>query len=301
MKRILVTGSNGLLGQNLVKFLVEQKFDVFAISRGKNRLSNEEGYSYTDIDLEEFEKARSFIRNIQPQVIIHTAAMTNVDRCEVEKEACYNANVEVVKNLVECCEMLNIHLIHLSTDFIFDGKKGYYKESDQANPVNYYGWSKLRSEELILESNIKHTILRTILVYGLTEEFKSNIIFWVKNNLEAKKDISVVTDQYRMPTHVDDLVFACHQAIIGKVFGVYHISSNELLSIFEVANLVAETFNLDKKYIHPVQSAELNLPAKRPEKTGFDLSLSIKELKFKPQSFRKGLQLFKNQFESKQA
>ncbi len=301
MKRILVTGSNGLLGQNLVKFLVEQKFDVFAISRGKNRLSNEEGYSYTDIDLEEFEKARSFIRNIQPQVIIHTAAMTNVDRCEVEKEACYNANVEVVKNLVECCEMLNIHLIHLSTDFIFDGKKGYYKESDQANPVNYYGWSKLRSEELILESNIKHTILRTILVYGLTEEFKSNIIFWVKNNLEAKKDISVVTDQYRMPTHVDDLVFACHQAIIGKVFGVYHISSNELLSIFEVANLVAETFNLDKKYIHPVQSAELNFPAKRPEKTGFDLSLSIKELKFEPQSFRKGLQLFKNQFESKQA
>jgi dTDP-4-dehydrorhamnose reductase len=249
--------------------------------------------------LEEFDKTKSFICDVKPQVIIHTAAMTNVDLCEIENEACYNANVEVVKNLVRCCELLNIHLIHLSTDFIFDGKKGYYKESDQANPVNYYGWSKLRSEELILGSNIKHTILRTILVYGLTEEFKSNIIFWVKNNLEVKKDISVVTDQFRMPTHVDDLVFACHQAIIREVFGVYHISSNELMSIFEVANLVAEIFNLDKKYIHPVLSKELNLPAKRPEKTGFDLSLSIRELKFKPQSFVKGLQLFKNQIESK--
>lgn len=299
MKRILITGSNGLLGQNLVKFLVEQKFEVFAISRGENRLRNEKGYSYSDINLEAFEKTRSFIREVKPQVIIHTAAMTNVDRCELEKEACYIANVEVVKNLVECCEMLDIHLIHLSTDFIFDGIKGYYKESDQANPVNYYGWSKLKSEELIFESNIKHTILRTILVYGLTEEFKSNILFWVKNNLEVKKDISVVTDQYRMPTHVDDLVFACHQAIIGEVFGVFHISSDELLSIFEVANLVAEAFDLDKKYIHPVQSAELNFPARRPEKTGFDLSLSIKELKFKPESFRKGLQLFKNQLESK--
>ncbi|MGB5243568.1 MAG: SDR family oxidoreductase [Lutimonas sp.] len=299
MKRILVTGSNGLLGQNLVKFLVEHKFEVFAISRGENRLSNEKGYSYSDINLEEFEKTRSFICDVEPHVIIHTAAMTNVDRCELEKEACYYANVEVVKNIVDCCETLDIQLIHLSTDFIFDGKKGYYKESDQANPVNYYGWSKLRSEELILESNIKYTILRTILVYGLTEEFKSNIIFWVKNNLGAKRDISVVTDQYRMPTHVDDLVFACHQAIIGEVFGVYHISSSELLSIFEVAKMVAEVFNLDKKYIHPVQSVELNLPAKRPEKTGFDLSLSIKELKFKPQSFRKGLQLFKNQIESK--
>lgn len=299
MKRILVTGSNGLLGQNLVKFLVGQKFDLFAISRGENRLSYEEGYSYSDINLEEYEKVKLFIRDIKPEVIIHTAAMTNVDRCELEKEACYNANVEVVKNLVECCKQYNIHLIHLSTDFIFDGKKGYYKESDQANPINYYGWSKLKSEKLILESHIKFTILRTILVYGLTEELKSNIIFWVKNNLEAKKDISVVTDQFRMPTHVDDLVFACHQAIVREVLGVYHISSNELMSIFEVANLVAEIFNLDKKYIHPVRSKELNLPAKRPEKTGFDLSLSISELKFKPQSFLKGLQLFKNQIESK--
>ncbi|MFD1316952.1 SDR family oxidoreductase [Namhaeicola litoreus] len=298
MKRILVTGSNGLLGQNLVKFLVKHRFEVIALSRGENKLKKYEGFNYIDVNLEEFEKIKELIENLKPNVIVHTAAMTNVDQCELEQKSCFTANVEVVENLVKCCQTNDIHLIHLSTDFIFDGIKGFYKEKDKPNPVNYYGLSKLKSEELILKSTIKYTILRTILVYGLTEELKSNIVFWVKNNLENGKDIHVVTDQYRMPTHVNDLVFACHEAIIREVCGVYHISSSELLSIFEVANLVADVFELDKKFIHPIQSCDLNLPAKRPEKTGFDLTLSIRELNFTPRTFLEGLQLFKNQLQN---
>ncbi|MDZ7613870.1 MAG: sugar nucleotide-binding protein [Flavobacteriaceae bacterium] len=178
-----------------------------------------------------------------------TAAMTNVDLCERKRTDCDLINVKVVENLIICCKKAGIHLIHISTDFIFDGLKGYYKEEDTPNPVNHYGLSKWRSEELITKSKIEATILRTILVYGITEDLKSNIILWVKNNLENKKDINVVTDQWRMPTHVDDLADACIHAFEKEVKGVFNVSSNQLLSIYEIALLVADKFYLDKKYI----------------------------------------------------
>ncbi len=296
MKRVLITGSNGLLGQTLIrKFQEKGNAEVYGLAKGANRLKNKAGYTYIDLDLLEFDKVAELIQQIAPDVIIHTAAMTHVDLCEKDQDACELINVKAVENLVSCCEKYGIHLIHISTDFIFDGLKGYYIEEDLPCPVNYYGLSKLRSEELIKKSGIEATVLRTILVYGLTEEMKSNIILWVKNNLENKRDINVVTDQWRMPTHVDDLADACIYACEKGVKGVFNVSSNQLLSIYEIALLVAELFHLDKKYIHPVLSSDLDLPAKRPFKTGFDLSKSISQLNLEPHSFENRLQRFKDQ------
>lgn len=296
LKRVLITGSNGLLGQTLIKLLKEtQEYDVYAVSRGPNRLQNNRGYTYFDVDLTDFPKVCALIRQLKPDFIVHTAAMTNVDQCELNQTACDLINVEVVKQLVSCCTQTGSHLIHMSTDFIFDGLKGIYKEDDKPNPVNYYGLSKLKSEEIITNCKIDYTIIRTILVFGLTEDKKSNIILWVKNNLEKKKDIYVVTDQWRMPTRVEELASACISAMNFKAKGVFNISGSQLLSIYEIALKIAEVFNLDKKYIHPVLSAQLDLPAKRPVKTGFDLSKSITQLKFQPCSFDTSLQSFKNQ------
>lgn len=269
--------------------------EVYALSKGVNRLNNREGYTYVNQDLVEFDRVATVIEQIAPDAIIHTAAMTNVDLCEKEQDACDLINVKVVDHLITCCKKGSIHLIHISTDFIFDGLKGYYTEEDVPHPVNYYGLSKWRSEELITKSKIEATILRTILVYGITEDLKSNIILWVKYNLENKRDINVVTDQWRMPTHVDDLAEACIYAFENGVKGVFNVSSSQLLSIYEIALLVADKFNLDKKYIHPVLSADLNLPAKRPVKTGFDLSKSISQLNLEPHSFESRLQIFKDQ------
>lgn len=269
--------------------------EVYALSKGVNRLNNREGYTYFNQDLAEFDRVATLIEKIAPDAIIHTAAMTNVDLCEKEQDACDLINVKVVDNLITCCKKGGIHLIHISTDFIFDGLMGYYAEEDVPHPVNYYGLSKWRSEELITKSKIEATILRTILVYGLTEDLKSNIILWVKNNLENKRDIHVVTDQWRMPTHVDDLADACIYAFENGVKGVFNISSNQLLSIYEIALLVADEFHLEKKYIHPVLSEDLNLPAKRPVKTGFDLSKSISLLNLEPHNFESRLQIFKDQ------
>ena len=302
MKKILITGSNGLLGQNLVNELLKKDtYIVYGVSRGENRNKKRGKFTYFDIDLTNKSELQNLINNLQPQFIIHSAAMTNVDTCELNKEACDRINVDTVKYLIESCELNDIHLIHLSTDFIFDGEKGYYKESDQPNPINYYGLSKLRSESIIKDSNIKYAILRTILVFGITNELKNNIVLWVKNSVENKQQINVVTDQLRMPTFVDDLVYACLYVVDNGVEGAFNVSSNTLLSIYDMAIEIANTFHLDKSYINPIPTSLLKQPAKRPLKTGFDLSKSISLLKLPSYSFLENLQVFKNQLASYEA
>ncbi|NOQ91094.1 MAG: sugar nucleotide-binding protein [Flavobacteriaceae bacterium] len=301
MKKILITGSNGLLGQKLVKlFLGKKDYEIFAVARGENRLKNKSSYTYYSIDIIEHDKLINLINEIQPHYIIHTAAMTNVDACELKQKECDIINVDVVKTLASICKNNNIHLIQLSTDFIFDGEKGtFYTEEDKPNPISYYGLSKLKSEKIILKSDIKYTIIRTILVYGMVDNNdRSNIVLWVKNSIEDKKQINVVTDQFRMPTFVEDLAESCFLAVKNDVIGIYNVSSNELLSIFDIAIEVANTFNLDKSYIKPIATSSLNLPAKRPPKTGFDLNKSISQLKLPSYSFAERLQVFKNQLAS---
>lgn len=296
MKKILITGSNGLLGQNLVNELLKKgTYIIYGVSRGENRIKNIERFTYFNVDLTNKKEVSDLINKINPQFIIHTAAMTNVDTCQLNKEACDRINVKAVKYLVDLCELKDIHLIHLSTDFIFDGEKGYYKESDRPNPINYYGLSKLRSENIIKDSNIKYTILRTILVFGITIELKNNIVLWVKNSIENMQQINVVTDQLRMPTFVDDLVYACLYVVDNGVEGAFNVSSNTLLSIYDMAIEIANTFHLDKSYINPIPTSLLKQPAKRPLKTGFDLSKSFSQLNLPSHSFLENLQVFKNQ------
>ncbi len=297
---ILITGSNGLLGQNLIgKLRKENTYNIYGVSRGRNKIKNKEGYTYIDLDLTDKEKLSSLIDNIQPDVIINTAAMTNVDQCEMNHEACDRINVDMVETLIASCLKHRIHLVHLSTDFIFNGIKGFYKEDDEPDPVNYYGLSKLRSEQLIVNSNIRYTILRTILVFGITDELKSNIVLWVINNIKNKKHINVVTDQLRMPTFVEDLADTCIYSFENNKTGIYHISGSRLLSIYDLALAVAETFDLDKNYIKPIPTSALSQPAKRPFKTGFNLKKSITSLNLRQVSFRESLQVFKNQLKSK--
>jgi len=297
-KKIIITGSNGLLGQKLVKLLsAKESYEVHALSRGENRLIDKTGYTYYSIDLTRKDKLTDLVEMIQPHYIIHTAAMTNVDTCELNQQECDLINIDAVKTIVDLCKSNNIHLIHISTDFIFDGKKGAnYNEEDQPKPVNYYGLSKLKSEEIILKAKIPYTILRTILVYGVVDRNdRSNIVLWVKDSLENKKAINLVTDQYRMPTYAEDLAEACLLSIENDALGIYNVSSYELLSIYEIALEIAKVFNLDKSYINPIKTSQLNLPAKRPFKTGFDLNKSVNQLKLPSYSFAERLQVFRNQ------
>ena len=295
MIKVVITGSNGLLGQSLLGLLLseKEKYEVIGFSKGENR-SGRNDFLYISIDITDEVLLKEKLVEIQPNFIINTAAMTNVDACENNKIACNTLNVDVVKWLAEVSDKINAHLIHLSTDFIFDGKKGYCKETDEANPLSYYGLSKLKSEEILLKSNINYTILRTILVYGRVFDMsRSNIVLWVKEMLENKKEITIVDDQYRMPTYVADLALACKISMDKKAIGIYNISSSQLLSVYEIAQQIAEVFELNKTLIKPISTSTLNQTAPRPAKTGFDLSKTNKELDFYPKSFKEDLVKFK--------
>jgi dTDP-4-dehydrorhamnose reductase len=295
MIKVIITGSNGLLGQSLLNLLLKDthKYQVFGFSRGGNR-SGREDFSYTSIDITDEIILKKNIKQIQPDFIINTAAMTQVDDCENKKEACDLLNVTVVKWLSEVSNEINAHVIHISTDFIFDGIKGFYKETDKPNPLSYYGVSKLKSEEVLIQSRINFTILRTILVYGKVFDMsRSNIVLWVKEMLSKGKEITIVDDQFRTPTYVEDLALACKISMDKRAKGIYHISSNELLSVFEIAQQIATVFHLDKSLIKPISTSTLNQTAPRPVKTGFDLSKTNKELEFYPRSFKEDIVKFK--------
>lgn len=295
MKKVIITGSNGLLGQSLVELLLKEnkEYQVYGFSRGENR-SGREDFKYITIDITDEKLLKNKIQKINPNFIINTAAMTQVDDCETNKKACDTLNVEVVKWLAEISSTINCHLIHISTDFIFDGKKGNYKETDIPNPLSYYGLSKLKSENVLTNSNIDFTILRTILVYGKVFDMsRNNIVLWVKKMLEEKKEITIVDDQFRTPTHVEDLAMACKISMDKKAKGIFNISSNKLLSVYEIAQQIAISFGLDKSLIKPISTSTLNQTAPRPAKTGFDLSKTNTELDFYPKSFKEDLEVFK--------
>lgn len=295
MIKVIITGSNGLLGQSLLNLLLKdtQKYEIFGFSRGENR-SGREDFSYTSIDITDEIILKKNIKQIQPNFIINTAAMTQVDDCENQKKACDLLNVTMVKWLSEVSKEINAHIIHISTDFIFDGIKGFYKETDKPNPLSYYGVSKLKSEEVLIQSRINFTILRTILVYGKVFDMsRSNIVLWVKEMLSKGKEITIVDDQFRTPTYVEDLALACKISMDKRAKGIYHISSNELLSVFEIAQQIATVFHLDKSLIKAISTSTLNQTAPRPAKTGFDLSKTNKELGFYPRSFKEDIVKFK--------
>src|SRR5688500_3278967 len=176
------------------------------------------------------------LRHTRPDVIINTAAMTQVDDCETQRDACWRANVTAVENLVRCCATLHIHLVHVSTDFIFDGSHGPLDENETPAPVNYYGESKLAAEKVIQQSSLSWAILRTVLVFGITNDMsRSNIVLWVKNSLQQNKPIQVVNDQWRTPTLAEDLAHGCYLAAKKRAKGIYNISGKDFLSPFDIA------------------------------------------------------------------
>lgn len=293
MKRILVTGANGLLGQKLI-YRMKGMSDIHcvALAKGENRLVDKSGYTYFDADITDASRMLEVIKESAPDYIIHAAAMTNVDGCEQEKETCKKINVDAVKILANICDELHIPLLHVSTDFIFDGEEGPYDENAVPAPLSYYGWSKLEAEKIVQKMKSPWTIVRTVLVYGIVDNMsRSNIVLWVKNSLEQGKEISVVNDQWRTPTLAEDLAEGCLLAVLKNARGIYNISGSEFMNIYELATKVAEHYGLNKELIHPTDSTTLNQPAQRPPRTGFIIDKAIKELGYKPTGFMQSLKL----------
>lgn len=294
--KILITGANGLLGSKLVDLLAAQgNIDTLATAR-KSLSSLPGNVSFREMDITDAAETEHVFDEAKPEVVIHTAAMTQVDQCETERELCWKANVTGVENVIRACKKQNTHLIHVSTDFIFDGSYGPLDESAVPNPVNFYGESKLAGEKAIQESTIPWAIVRTVLVYGITPDLsRSNIVLWVKKSLEEKKIIQVVNDQWRTPTLAEDLAMGCFLAASKKATGIYHISGEEMMTPYAIANATADYFKLDKSLIKAADSSTFKQPAMRPPKTGFIITKAKEELGYRPHSFSEGLQVLAEQ------
>lgn len=296
MKRVLVCGSNGLLGQRLALLLdSDPDFEVLHSSYHRSFVQSDILIDYTQLDISNRSDVKSLITSYRPDIILNAAAMTNVDACEREREQAWKMNVTGVENLVEVCRRIDAKLVHVSTDYVFDGKTGNYKEEDRVNPINYYGKTKLAGENVILSSGIDHAILRTIVVYGTGVGVKNNFALWVINSLNDKKPIRCVDDQISNPTHVFDLANAMKQVIEYDVKGIFHIAGAETISRHDFAKRAAEVFGFDQTLIQRIKTSELTQLAARPLNTSFILNKAKQEINYSPMNVTQGLKLLQEE------
>jgi dTDP-4-dehydrorhamnose reductase len=298
-QRILITGANGLLGQKIQDILGREGIDYLATARSADKYQGQQTKrrAFAIMDIEDADQVQKVFKDFSPTHVLHGAAMTQVDHCELNQEDCKRANVTATQNIIEACKQEGAFLLHVSTDFIFDGKEGPLDEEATPAPVNYYGWTKLEAEQTVMESGLDWAIARTILVYGtLPDMSRSNIILWVKGSLEAGKEIKVVTDQFRTPTLAEDLAMGCFLILEKSAKGLYNIAGKELLTPYEMAMATAEYFGLDKNLIQKADAKTFSQPAKRPPKTGLAIDKAKKDLGYAPCSFQEGIATIAKQF-----
>jgi dTDP-4-dehydrorhamnose reductase len=296
--KILITGSNGLLGQKLVAALRhDPQVQLVATSRGADRTPIPLGQQYRSMDITVQAEVDEVFAATTPEVVIHTAAMTNVDACELDPAACQLQNVTATEHVVQAAKRHGCHFIHLSTDFIFDGENGPYREEDVPAPLSIYGQSKLDAEQLVMNAGLaKWAIGRTIIVYGIAEGLsRSNVVLWAKSALEKGQPIKVVDDQWRMPTLAEDLADGCIRIAKRGATGIFNLSGPDGMSILELVQRVGAFFHLDTSVVTPVKSDSLGQPARRPPRTGFVLDKARRELGYAPHGFEEGLAVLKDQ------
>ncbi|MGK9475198.1 dTDP-4-dehydrorhamnose reductase [Melioribacter sp. OK-6-Me] len=293
--RILIVGSNGMLGQRLTRFFSSRldKFELLCTSIEKN--SYIKSVQYKTLDITDKNSVKKIILDFFPDFVINAAAYTNVDKAETEREQAWKINVTGVENLAFYSWTIDAHLIHISTDYIFDGKKGPYTETDRPCPISYYGRTKLAAENSIRANGVRYTILRTNVLYGPVQEGKPDFVKWVINSLKENKVISIVTDQYNNPTFTDDLVDSIARIIEFKKEGIYNIGGKEILSRYEFTQKIADYFQLDKKLIRPILTKDLNQPAPRPLKSGLIILKAITELGYQPHSIEDTFSVIKSE------
>jgi dTDP-4-dehydrorhamnose reductase len=295
MKRILVTGANGLLGQHLAQIFSQvAKYELLFTSHHPSFYPNHQPLlDYTQLDITSKSDVKSLVTSFHPDIVINAAAMTNVDACESQRELAWKINVHGIENLVIVARAIHAKIIHVSTDYIFDGLHGPYVEDDRPNPINYYGKTKLASENALRTGDARFAIARTIVLYGAGRNIKQNFALWVINSLSNGKPIKAATDQISSPTNVHDLAYGILRIVEQEAEGIYHMSGAEHLSRHEFAKKIAEVYGFDPHLISAVKSEELHQAARRPLHTGFITLKAETELGYKPCDITQGLLMLK--------
>jgi len=283
MERLIITGASGLLGSKLIE-LAKKDYTVIPLHKTKPLHSNS-----LKLDITDTTEVLNLFNELKPDVVIHTASETNVDKCETEKEHAWKTNVEGTRNLALACSQASAKLVYISTDYVFDGEKGRYTEEDKPNPINYYGVTKLEGENQVTQNCKHYTILRTSVLYGW-HPWKQNFATWTINQLKQNKEITVVKDHYNTPTLADNLAEIAIEAVQKDLQGLYHASGSERISRYEFTRKIAKTFQLNTNLIKPIKMSQLTVwIAKRPGDSSLNTEKIQKQLKTKPLNITEGL------------
>jgi len=289
MKKILITGANGFLAHYLIKIFIRD-YDVIGIGKGLQRMHcDEKKFHYISCDFTDEEEILKIVEEHQPDFIIHAGAISKPDECELKKEKAYNTNVKATQYLLTAAAKTKSFFLFVSTDFIFDGVHGMYVEDSPTGPVNYYGQTKLEAEAFVKAYLFNWCIVRTVLVYGHPRGGRENILTTVTAKIKNGEEVKIFNDQLRTPTYVEDLAGAIKTIIDKRATGIFHISGEDVLTPYEMAVAAAKHLNLNEKLIKIVTEKDFDQPARRPLKTGFDISKAKSLLGYNPISFQEGL------------
>jgi dTDP-4-dehydrorhamnose reductase len=288
--KILVTGASGLLGYRISKLALERNHEVYSVYKENPTNSG----TQIKLDITNNSEVSKVINKIKPEAIIHTAAYTDVEGCEKNRNHAWKLNAEATRHLAIASKQINSHLTYVSTDYVFDGTKGLYKEEDGTHPINYYGYAKLKGEEFVGEHAIKWCIARPSVIYGWNN-YKQNFATWMINDLNRKKEVKIVRDQYVSPTLNTNLAEMLLEIAQRKIVGILHTSGGTRVSRYEYALKLAEVFNLNSDLIKPANISKMPWKAKRPRDSSLNVGKASLLLDCKPQKLDHAFELMKKE------
>ena len=283
--KLLVTGAHGLLGRSLL----EPDFDAEMIGCGRGETPVGKG-AYHPVELTDPQAVLALLEKVRPDWVIHTAALTDVDRCETDRPLALQINLDIVRHLASACRQLNLGLVQLSTDYVFDGHNGPYSEQDPTNPLSYYGAIKLQSEGVVLQEGLKGLVLRTLWLYGYLPETRRNLVTWPLEALARGDQLKMVDDQWGNPTHVHDLAQVLVELCRRQVQGLFHLGGATYLTRYQLTQELARFFGLNPGLVHPISTADAAQKAPRPLRSGLRTQALESLLDHTPLSLSQGLE-----------
>lgn len=286
--KILVTGASGLLGHKVVQLALEKGHEVYSIYK-EHKISLG---TLIKLDLTDRERLSKVISERKPDAIIHTAAYTDVDGCEINRDLAWKVNAESTRHLAIASASIGAHLTYVSTDYVFDGEKGFYTEGDKANPISYYGYTKLKGEEFVKYAE-SWCIARTSALYGWGREHRPNFATFIITNLKQGKEIRAIVDQYVSPTLNSNLAGMLIEVTKRGLTGLFHMAGASRVSRHEFAVELAKIFGLNESLIKPTRMSEFSWRAKRPRDSSLNVSKAYSILDIKPLKLQEALTIMK--------
>jgi dTDP-4-dehydrorhamnose reductase len=291
---VLVTGASGLLGSKLVEVLVSKGYKVYAGYFGN---SPKAGVP-VKFDISDESGVEKAFELSKPDVVVHAAALTNVDVCEVKRDLAWNTNVIGTKNLVKLSKKYNAFFVYISTDYVFKGDRGLYREEDIPEPINYYGITKLKGEEEVKSMLKEYCIARTSVIYGsVPATGKTNFALWIIEKLRRGEQVNVLMDQYNSPTHNTNLAEMLSEVIEKRIVGTYHLAGATRISRYDFSKLIAEAFNLESSLILPTTSDKISWTAQRPKDSSLNVEKASRSLNNKPLTIHESLKRLRSEIE----